>query len=58
MSKFTDQRDKDVNRILEFQATDATFYTLKELLQRAWEWGHAYREGYDAPPLEEDDTLD
>jgi len=46
MSKYTEQRNKDVARIVEFTRSDPYFYSFEELIQRAWEFGVAYAQGY------------
>ena len=58
MSKFTEQKEKDVQRIVDFYNSDSEFYTVKELIQRAWEFGHAYQQGYGLNYPEKDKETD
>ena len=46
MTEFTAQRDKDVRVLIDYD--NSTFYTMtvRELMERAWELGHAYAKGY------------
>ena len=58
MSRFTEQKEKDVQRIMDVYEGFTGFYTVKELLQKAWEFGHAYQQGYGLNYPEKDKETD
>ena len=50
--EYTELRSVDVNHILEFHKQDPTFYTVKELLEKAW--GYGYNTGQPVGEVNED----